>query len=152
MPYGDHEGRRDEDADLTELDFFGLVVVTRGTEDDQAYVFVIALDLRPPVNDLRVLDRQFMQPEGLTYPGQLLRVGIEQPQPHEAALATPGRRLLQRHGALPRWTTTFPPPRGAQPARSAWLARLIHWPAAVNRSFPAAVNAQMAIATRQASG
>jgi hypothetical protein len=43
-------------------------------------------------------------------------------------------------------------PRGAQPARSAWLARLIHWPAAVNRSFPAAVNAQVAIATRQASG
>ena len=58
LPYGDHEGRRDEDADLTELDFFGLVVVTRGTQDDQAHVFVIALDLRPPVNDLRVLDRQ----------------------------------------------------------------------------------------------
>ena len=37
-------------------------------------------------------------------------------------------------------------------ARSAWLARLIHCPTAVNRSFPAAVNAQTAIATRQASG
>ncbi|MGZ4591925.1 MAG: cyanophycin synthetase family protein [Actinomycetes bacterium] len=35
-------------------------------------------------------------------------------------------------------------------ARSAWPARLIHCPTAVNRSFPAAVNAQTA--TRQASG
>ena len=32
------------------------------------------------------------------------------------------------------------------------LDRLIHCPTAVNRSFPAAVNAQTAIATRQASG
>jgi hypothetical protein len=37
-------------------------------------------------------------------------------------------------------------------ARSAWLARPIHCPTAVNRSFPAAVNAQTAIAIRQASG
>ncbi len=37
-------------------------------------------------------------------------------------------------------------------ARSAWLARPIHCPTAVSRSFPAAVNAQTAIATRQASG
>jgi hypothetical protein len=37
-------------------------------------------------------------------------------------------------------------------ARSAWLARLIHCPTAVYQSFPAAVNARTAIATRQASG
>ena len=37
-------------------------------------------------------------------------------------------------------------------ARSCWLARLIHCPTAVSRSFPAAVNAHSAIATRQASG
>src|ERR1019366_8100540 len=37
-------------------------------------------------------------------------------------------------------------------ARSAWLARLIHCPTAVKRSFPAAVNAQTATAIRQASG
>jgi hypothetical protein len=37
-------------------------------------------------------------------------------------------------------------------ARSAWLARLTHCPTAVNRSFPAAVNAQTAIAIAQASG
>ena len=37
-------------------------------------------------------------------------------------------------------------------ARSAWLACLIHCPTAVNRSFPAAVNAQTAIAIRHASG
>jgi hypothetical protein len=62
---------------------------------------VVALDLRPPVNDLRVLDRQLMQPEGLSYPGQLIRVRVERPQSHKAALAAPGRRLLQRHAALP---------------------------------------------------
>jgi hypothetical protein len=37
-------------------------------------------------------------------------------------------------------------------ARSACPARLIHCPTAVSRSFPAAVNAHSAIATRQASG
>ena len=37
-------------------------------------------------------------------------------------------------------------------ARSAGLARLIHFPTAVNRSFPAAVDAQTAIVIRQASG
>jgi len=37
-------------------------------------------------------------------------------------------------------------------SRSAWPARLIHCPTAVNRSFPAAVNAQTATAIRQASG
>ena len=43
--------------------------------------------------------------------------------------------------------------RGARSrARSAWLARLIHCPTAVSRSFPAAVNAQSAIAIRQARG
>ena len=37
-------------------------------------------------------------------------------------------------------------------ARSARPARRIHCPTAVNRSFPAAVNAQTATAIRQASG
>ena len=37
-------------------------------------------------------------------------------------------------------------------SRSAWPARLTHCPTAVSRSFPAAVNAQSAIAIRQASG
>jgi len=37
-------------------------------------------------------------------------------------------------------------------ASQADLARLIHCPTAVSRSFPAAVNAHSAIATRQASG
>ena len=49
---------------------------------------------------------------------------------------------------LARWPSG---PTARSRARSCWLARLIHWPTAVNRSFPAAVNAQMAIATRQAS-
>jgi hypothetical protein len=47
----------------------------------------------------------------------------------------------------------YRPPSGSNGARSrarsVWLARLIHCPTAVNRSFPAAVNAQTAIATRQ---
>ena len=49
------------------------------------------------------------------------------------------RPVIGSHGARSR-------------ARSAWLARLIHCPAAVSRSFPAAVNAQSATAIRQASG
>ena len=43
-------------------------------------------------------------------------------------------------------------PRDAQPGQVGLAGRLIHCPTAVSRSFPAAVNAQTAIATRQASG
>jgi hypothetical protein len=57
-------------------------------------------------------------------------------------LVGPGRRIdawyrsaTGSHGACSR-------------ARSSWLARLIHCPTAVNRSFPAAVNAQTATATK----
>jgi hypothetical protein len=49
---------------------------------------------------LRVLDRQLMQPEGVLHLRQLLLSGLEEPQPHEAALGAPGRRLFQRHRAL----------------------------------------------------
>ncbi len=100
LPHGDHEGRREEDADLAELDLLSLVVIARGAQDDQPYVLVVALDFRPPVKGLRVLNRQLVQPEGVTDLGQLLFPGLEQSQPHEAALPASGRRLLQRHRAF----------------------------------------------------
>jgi hypothetical protein len=56
---------------------------------------VIALDLRPHVKVLRVLDRQLVQPESVTDLGQFLVPGFEQSQPHEAALPASGRGLLQ---------------------------------------------------------
>jgi hypothetical protein len=61
-----------------------------------------------------------------------------------SALTTSGRvhdlvKRIRSHGVRSR-------------ARPALLARLIHFGTAVNRSRPAAVNAQTAIATRQASG
>ncbi len=68
--------------------------------DDQAHVLVIAFDLRPPMKGLRVLDRQLMQPEGRTHLGELVRVRLEKAQPHKAALAMQGRRLLQRDSVL----------------------------------------------------
>ena len=40
----------------------------------------------------------------------------------------------------------------ASPLAWWWPSALVHCPAAVSRSFPAAVNAQTAIAIRQASG
>src|SRR5215469_13641580 len=41
-----------------------------------------------------------MQAEEVTNLGQFMFIGLEQPQPYEAALRTPGRRLLQRHRVL----------------------------------------------------
>src|SRR6266571_6935622 len=49
---------------------------------------------------LGVLDCQLMQAEGVPDLGQLLFPGLEQAQPHEAALPASGRSLLQRHRAL----------------------------------------------------
>ena len=100
LPHRDHEGRREEDADLAELDFLGGVVVTRGAQDHQPHVSVVALDLRPHMKVLGVLHRQLMQAEGVPDLGQLLFLGLEQSQPHEAALPASGRSLLQRHRAL----------------------------------------------------
>jgi hypothetical protein len=49
---------------------------------------------------LRILDRQLMQPEGVTHLSQLVGPRLEQSQPHEAILAAAGGRLLQRHRAF----------------------------------------------------
>ena len=64
----------------------------------------------------------------------------------------PGQRDPGRFSSGARYRPAIGRPGTRSRARPAWLARFIHWPTAVNRSFPAAVNAQMAIATRQASG
>jgi len=53
-------------AALAELDVLGGVVIARGAQDDQPHAPVVVLDLRPHVKVLRVLDRQLMQPEGVT--------------------------------------------------------------------------------------
>src|SRR3984893_10251954 len=100
LPHRNHEGRREEHADLAELDLFGLVVVTRGTQDDQPHISVVALDLGPYMKGLCVLYRQLVQAEAVTDQGQLLGSRLEQSQPHEAALPAPGRSLLQRHRAF----------------------------------------------------
>ena len=77
------------------------------------------------------------------------RWGTERGMSHcnTGVLASPFMRAAPAQPGLGR---THPAPRSR--ARSAWLARLIHCPAAVSRSFPAAVNAHSATATRQASG
>jgi hypothetical protein len=65
-------------------------------------------------------------------PGQCSRIQAVQ---HDRIVFSSGARYWPAsgsHGARRR-------------ARSCWLARLIHWPTAVNRSFPAAVNAQTAM-------
>jgi hypothetical protein len=100
LPHRDHEGGRDKDADLAEVDLFVVAVIARGPHDDQLHVRVVAGDLRVPVQDQRVLDRQLVQPEGLADLGQLPLPGLEQPQPYEAAVGPAGRRLLQRHHPL----------------------------------------------------
>src|SRR5262249_48167161 len=95
-----HEGRREEDADLAELDLFGVVVVAGRAQDDQLDVPFVGLELRPHVEGLRVLDRQLVQAEGVTDLGKLRFSWFEQPQPYETALAAPGRGLVQGNGAF----------------------------------------------------
>ena len=100
QPHSDHEGRRQEDADLAELHLLRVVVVACGPQDDQAHVAVVLFDLRPHVKVLRVLNRQLVQPEGLLDLGQLSLLRLEQPEPDEPALGAPGSGLLQRDRPL----------------------------------------------------
>jgi len=100
LPHRDHEGRREKDADLAELDFLRVVVVACRAQYDQLHILVVALDLRPHVNVQRILDRRLMQPEGVPDLRQLLFVRLEQAQPDKAALPAPGRRLPQRYRAF----------------------------------------------------
>ena len=100
LAHRDNEGRREEDADLAELDSLGVVVIARGAQDDQPHPLVVGFDLRPHVEVLRVLDRQLMQAEGVANLGQLLFPRLEQPEPDKAVLRAPGRRLGQRHRAF----------------------------------------------------
>ena len=72
-------------------------------------------------------------------PGQRPRAGPVQDHPDRFPVRCPVPVGDRSHGARRR-------------TRSAWLARLIQCPTAVNRSFPAAVNAQSATAIKQASG
>ena len=65
----------------------------------------------------------------------------------EAVQHDPDRLLIRRPVPAGEWI-----PRGPQPGQVRLAGCLIHWPTAVNRSFPAAVNAHTATATRQASG
>jgi len=61
-------------------------------QDHQPHVLVEGLDLRPHVKGLRVLDRQFMQAEGVTDLGQLLFPWLKQipaTRSHPARIAPP---------------------------------------------------------------
>ena len=90
--------------------------------------------------------------------------GAGPPEPRRPAGRGPSRARVRARGSRRSRTTRivfssgarYRPPIGSHGAcsraRSAWPARLIHCPTAVNRSFPAAVNAHRAIAIRQASG
>ena len=107
LPHGDDERGREEDADLAEFDLFGFVVVPRGDQDDQPDVFAVQLGLRPQALTLRILDREFMQPEGRLHLGELLRVRLEQAQPDKPTVAGPGRCVRTETGAscclTPSW-------------------------------------------------
>ena len=66
---------------LPKFDLFGFVVVPRGDQDDQPDVFAVQVGLRPQVLTLRILDREFVQPERRLHLGELLRVRLEQAEP-----------------------------------------------------------------------
>src|SRR6266699_1311744 len=103
LAHGDHERGRKEHADLAEVDLLCLVVIPGCPQDNQPDVLVVALDLRPQVEGLRILHRQLMQPEGRGHLRQFAFRWLEQAQPHEPALAAAIRRLSQGHrlSALP---------------------------------------------------
>ena len=96
---GDDELRRQEHADLAELDLLGRVVVPGRAQDHQLHLAVVGLDLGSHVERLRVLDGEFVQAEALAHPVEFVGRRLEHPQPDEAALLVTGRRLLDRHRA-----------------------------------------------------
>ena len=101
LPDGDDEGRCDEDADLTEVDLFSVVVVAGCAEDDELDVVPVLLDLGTQVEALDVLDGQLVQAEAVADAFQLLGPGLEGAQPGEsvAAIAVERRRLVESRAA-----------------------------------------------------
>jgi hypothetical protein len=78
------------------------------------------------------------------------------PQPSRTRVRTRGSKRSKTTRIVFSSGARFRPASGSHGVRSrarfAWLGHLIHCPTAVNRSFPAAVNAHSEIPTRQASG
>src|SRR5215813_13683485 len=95
VPHGDDELRREEDADLSELDLLPLVHVASAPQDGELDVAVVLLELRTQVEGLRVLDRELVQSEPATNLVELLRRGLGQAQPNEAVPSAPRDRLLE---------------------------------------------------------
>jgi hypothetical protein len=97
LAHRDHEPRSEEDADLAELDLLALVHVVRSSQDDEAHV-VVALELRPQVEGLRVLDSELVEVEALLNLLELLGLRLEHPEPDEPAARAAGGGLLERDG------------------------------------------------------
>ena len=91
----------DEDRDLAELDLLALVDVARGAQDDERDVALVGLDLRPQVEALRVLDGEVVQPERVLHARQLLRRGLDHPEPDEPRVVLADRRRLGSGSILP---------------------------------------------------
>ena len=89
LPDGDDEGRCDEDADLTEVDLFSVVVVAGCPEDDELDVVPVLLDLGTQVEALDVLDGQLVQAEAVADAFQLLGPGSK--VPNQANPSLPSR-------------------------------------------------------------
>ena len=96
LAHGDDEPRPDEDRHLAELDLLALVDVARRAQHDERDPALVALDLRPQVEALRVLDRQLVQPELQLHALELLRRRLDHAEPDEAGVVAADRRRLRR--------------------------------------------------------
>ena len=97
VAHGDHEVAVDEQQDLADLDDSSVVDVAHGLQHHEQRV-AVHLELRPLVRVDRVLDRERMQVELLANGVELLLGRLEQPDPHEGAIAPAGKGGLLDRG------------------------------------------------------
>jgi hypothetical protein len=84
MADGEHESAADEDVKFAEVDFFDVVEVPGGPQDDEQGV-AVPFEFRPLVGDDGVFDGEVVQPELICGGEQLVLCGPAQADPGDCA-------------------------------------------------------------------
>jgi hypothetical protein len=91
-----------EHGNFSELHLLPVFDVASGAEySEHDVAILVLLDLRSQMEALRVFDGEIMKAEAVLHVAQLRRVGLEQPEPDEAAaLQADPPGTIQPHCAL----------------------------------------------------
>ena len=100
LAHGDHEPRREEHGHLAECHLLALIVVLgRAHDREQDFGVLVELDLRPQMKRLRVLDREFVEPEMMLEIAQLRLAPVRRPRSRRTPRPMRRRRSQTRDRA-----------------------------------------------------